>query len=332
MALRVLLADESSTIKKVMQLSLQDFGVEVKSVPLGVDVVSVAQTFKPDLIFIDILLQKKNGYEVCADLKKEPALASIPVILMWSGFMDLDEEKSKASKADGRLEKPFDNQTLRSLVEKFVRKTTENPMKGFLKFPDLPQFVEEPKPLAPAKPLIPAAAPQNPLQSSIQAATKANPPPTEFNLAEMDSENEFDHFKQVPLGNKKGNESLESFKLNLNDLNMDAPLSDDGIQDSDFMVIPPGGNLEQTPAAPVKPLKNNKAPSLPADSGGLEDIVSRSVSQISHQMLEKAVQSQARDVLEVIAWKILPDMVEKVVREELNKLLRELEADANKSR
>jgi CheY-like chemotaxis protein len=73
MALRVLLADESSTIKKVMQLALQDFGVEVKAVPIGVDVVQVAKSFEPDIIFADILLAKMNGYEVSKATK--PAIA-----------------------------------------------------------------------------------------------------------------------------------------------------------------------------------------------------------------------------------------------------------------
>src|SRR5580698_858214 len=88
MALRVLLADESSTIKKVFQLALQDFAVEVRPVNLGIDVASVALSFKPDIIFADVLLQKKNGYDVCNELKQDPALSSIPVVLMWSGFME----------------------------------------------------------------------------------------------------------------------------------------------------------------------------------------------------------------------------------------------------
>src|SRR5690606_27290914 len=108
MALRVLLADESSTIKKVFQLALQDFAAELKPVNLGVDVLPVAQSFKPDIIFADVLLQKRNGYEVSAELKQDPALKSIPVVLMWSGFMELDEDKYQASMANAQLEKPFD--------------------------------------------------------------------------------------------------------------------------------------------------------------------------------------------------------------------------------
>src|SRR5690606_3309788 len=99
MALRVLLADESSTIKKVFQLSLQDFAVEVQPVNVGLDVLAVAKKFQPDIIFADVLLQKKNGYEVCSEIKHDPQLSKIPVVLMWSGFMELDEDKFNAAMA-----------------------------------------------------------------------------------------------------------------------------------------------------------------------------------------------------------------------------------------
>ncbi len=142
MALRVLLADESSTIKKAMQMALSDFGVEVKSVPSGLDVLSVTHTFKPDVIFADILLTKKNGYEVCHELKSDAQTKNIPVILMWSSFMQLDQTQFQKVKADASLEKPFDSEALRSLIERFVEKVNTFPLKGFLNHPVLPDFEE----------------------------------------------------------------------------------------------------------------------------------------------------------------------------------------------
>jgi len=135
MALRVLLADESTTIKKVMQLALQDFSVDVKSVHSGVDVVDVAKTFKPDVIFIDILLPKRSGYKVAADLKADPNLRSIPVVLMWSSFMELDLKNFESSRANQKLEKPFEVETLRSLILELVPKTQGQRLAHFLKFP-----------------------------------------------------------------------------------------------------------------------------------------------------------------------------------------------------
>lgn len=137
MALRVLLADESTTIKKVMQLALQDFAVEVRTVHVGLDVLAVAKAFKPDIIFADILLQKKNGYEVCRETKVDPLLKTVPVILMWSSFMQLDEELAAKVRADDRLEKPFDVESLRQVITKWSPKSKgPPPIASYLDFPD----------------------------------------------------------------------------------------------------------------------------------------------------------------------------------------------------
>lgn len=175
MALRVLLADESTTIKKVMQLALQDFAVEVKAVHAGVDVVEVARSFQPDIVFADVLLQKKNGYEVCTDLKQDPTLRTIPVVLMWSSFMDLDEKLAVQANADSRLEKPFDVESLRKMVLELVPKTRSQRLAHFLNFPESfsqPLKQEEAKKkeaVQPATPAIPA--------TPVPPPTMAAPPP-----------------------------------------------------------------------------------------------------------------------------------------------------------
>lgn len=158
MALRVLLADESVTIKKVIQLALQDFAVEVKAVPVGLDVLEVSKAFQPDLVFADILLQKRSGYDVCRDLKKDVQTAAIPVILMWSSFMELDQKQVDACGADGRLEKPFEVEALRKLVLDLVPRTRSQRLATFLEYP---------------------ATIAAPLKSEVAEAAKNRPPPIE---------------------------------------------------------------------------------------------------------------------------------------------------------
>ncbi len=165
MALRVLLADESSTIKRVMQLALQDFGVEVKAVPVGLDVLPVAKTFQPDIVFADVLLVKRNGYEVCADLKTDAETQAVPVVLMWSSFMEVDEAKLNQAAPDARLEKPFDAEALRQLVQDLVPKTQSNPISSYLQFPKMPEFKETPPPQA-GLPKAPPTKPQAKLPDS----------------------------------------------------------------------------------------------------------------------------------------------------------------------
>lgn len=165
MALRVLLADESVTIKKVIQLALQDFAVEVKAVPVGLDVLEVSKSFQPDLVFADILLQKRSGYDVCRDLKKDAQTAAIPVILMWSSFMELDAKQVDACGADGRLEKPFEVEMLRKLVLDLVPRTRSQRLATFLEYP--------------ATIAAPLKAEVDAEKAQRQAAAAAMPPPTQ---------------------------------------------------------------------------------------------------------------------------------------------------------
>lgn len=180
MALRVLLADESTTIKKVMQLALQDFAVEVKAVHAGIDVLDVARTFQPDIVFADVLLQKKNGYEVCSAIKGDGDLKSIPVVLMWSSFMDLDEANASSCGADARLEKPFDVETLRKQVLELVPKTRSQRLATFLEFsPRLnAELIEDPTAQAPAAGAPQTAQPAVPQTPPPQAPRAVAPPPT----------------------------------------------------------------------------------------------------------------------------------------------------------
>ncbi len=175
MALRVLLADESVTIKKVIQLALQDFAVEVKAVPVGLDVMNVAKSFNPDLVFADILLQKKSGYEVCAELKRDHSTAAIPVVLMWSSFMELDAAQFNSCGADGKLEKPFEVEQLRKLVLELVPRTRSQRLAHFLEFP---AGSKKTPPSDPAPAARSTKPPSSPTPAASTSANKSAEPPS----------------------------------------------------------------------------------------------------------------------------------------------------------
>jgi two-component system cell cycle response regulator len=324
MALRVLLADESATIKKVMQLALQDFDVEVKSVAVGVDVLTVAWAFEPHIIFADVLLAKKSGYEVCADIKNDPKLKNIPCVLMWSGFMELDEAKAKSSKANKRLEKPFDAEALRSLVRDLVPETHDNVISNFLTFPHLADFVETP--------------------ASAKAPTKAPPPPprapSENNSSgiptvELD---EVEEFQQVPLPtqvkSKKTGPSSPGPQM--------SPISAAGKKDADSWSHQDLSRFKlNIPTEDLTPDydDSNLADAQIAISGSNKDVgfddlekqtsVTKTAAATSatidvHHM-EEIIRQQVREVLQDIAWKVLPDLAERILREEIQKLMKESE-------
>jgi CheY-like chemotaxis protein len=309
MALRVLLADESSTIKKVMQLALQDFGVEVKAVPIGVDVVQVAKSFEPDIIFADILLAKMNGYEVSKATKSDSMLKHIPVVLMWSSFMELDETKARESKADHRLEKPFDADALRTIVKNLVPATQDNVISQFLTFPDLPAIIESEKPAKKDNVLFDLEEPEEfqavPLPKN-KGGTKKSP------ASAKDDWNHQDLSKyKIDLGASAADMGENQFRYDEADLTNTSIALSSGIEDI---------SLDQIGEEPVAPTPQKKTVS----STSVRRATSLG-SSVDPLHAEEILRQEARKVLETIAWKMIPDVVERVVREELQKLLKDAE-------
>jgi FOG: CheY-like receiver len=368
MALRVLLADESSTIKKVMMLALSDFGVEVKSVPVGLDVLAVTKTFKPDIVFADVLLTKRNGYEVSGDLKNDPETTNIPVVLMWSGFMEIDEAKAQDSRADRRLEKPFDADHLRNIVQDLVIKTKSNPVSSYLNFPDMPAFEETPDegPAAEIQPLPIREGSYNdpiyaiPEEESEGFTAIANIPSIDEDENPLDMPAD-EEFSSVPLTTTPkspdemdeggwAHQDLTKFKIQLPETEAadfaskyvipQDDLSNIHIEESsEFEEITfdkgakkPAAPQQKSPPPPPPSVKETAQAAAAAAAPSAKDRMMETLSKgpsksadNNQDMMEKIVREEAREVIESVCWKLLPEIAERIVREEINKILRDSE-------
>ncbi len=116
MAKKLLLADDSVTIQKVVNLTFADEGIEVITVSDGNAAVDVLSTSKPDIVIADVNMPGLNGYQLCEKIKTDEALKDIPVILLVGSFEPFDEEKARKVGADDLLTKPF--QSIRQLISK----------------------------------------------------------------------------------------------------------------------------------------------------------------------------------------------------------------------
>lgn len=112
MAHKLLLADDSITIQKVVELILAEEDFEIKSTNNGDEALAMIPSFKPDVILADIEMPKMNGYQLCEKIKQNPSTSSIPVILLTGAFEPIDEELAKQVKADDYIVKPFESQEL----------------------------------------------------------------------------------------------------------------------------------------------------------------------------------------------------------------------------
>jgi CheY-like chemotaxis protein len=113
---RLLLADDSITIQKVVELVLAEEDFEIKSVSNGEDALNLLDSFKPDIVLADVEMPKVNGYNLCEKIKKNPATSQVPVILLAGAFEPIDEELAREVGADDSVIKPFESQELISKI------------------------------------------------------------------------------------------------------------------------------------------------------------------------------------------------------------------------
>lgn len=117
MGKKILLADDSITIQKVIELTFSDEDFDVVTVGNGRLAIERVQEVRPDVVLCDIIMPEKDGYEVCDFIKKTPSLAHVPVLLLTGAFEPFDQDRAARVGCDGYLAKPFEPQTLIAKVK-----------------------------------------------------------------------------------------------------------------------------------------------------------------------------------------------------------------------
>jgi CheY-like chemotaxis protein len=113
---KLLLADDSATIQKVIDLTFADEGVQVVSVSNGRDAIDRLLEIRPDVVLVDVFMPSPNGYEVCEYVKTHEQLKHVPVMLLVGSFEPFDEAEARRVGADDILTKPF--QSIRRLIDR----------------------------------------------------------------------------------------------------------------------------------------------------------------------------------------------------------------------
>src|SRR4051812_872394 len=128
---RVLVIDDSPTITKVVQLVLTKSGYEVQTAPDGEAGLATVRASRPDLILLDFVMPRMNGYQFCRELTADPKLRDIPVILMSAKGDQVGERFVKVMGIVDYITKPFSPEAITAVVqhtiEKYPRKATEQP-------------------------------------------------------------------------------------------------------------------------------------------------------------------------------------------------------------
>lgn len=127
MPYKLLLADDSVTIQRVIELTFADEDVKVTAVGDGQQAADHILSDRPDIVLADVGMPGKDGYEVAEFIKNDPSLAHIPVLLLTGAFEPVDEERARAVRCNGVLAKPFEPQLLISRVKELLKDAAPAP-------------------------------------------------------------------------------------------------------------------------------------------------------------------------------------------------------------
>jgi len=117
---KLLLADDSVTIQRVIELTFADEDVDVTTVGDGQMAIDLLDTDPPDIILADVDMPKRDGYEVAAYVKSRPKLAHIPVVLLTGAFEPIDQARATAAGSSDVLAKPFEPQMVINRVKELL--------------------------------------------------------------------------------------------------------------------------------------------------------------------------------------------------------------------
>jgi CheY-like chemotaxis protein len=161
---KVLVVDDSLSVRKAVERMLAPRGLAVASCASGNEALARLPAEAPDLLICDLLLPDLDGYEVCRWLRQVPALAATPVLFI-SGIVDADVESRVAALAvEGVLKKPFTGEDLVGTVERILAARRDAPR----------SVAATPPPAAPMDSTAPAVAPAAAPRAADSAATAAS--------------------------------------------------------------------------------------------------------------------------------------------------------------
>ena len=118
---KVLVIDDSNTIRRSAEIFLRQGGHEVVLAEDGFDALAKVNDHDPELIFCDILMPRLDGYQTCAIIKRNPRFAHVPVIMLSSKDGLFDKARGRMVGSEDYLTKPFTKEQLLRAVESFRR-------------------------------------------------------------------------------------------------------------------------------------------------------------------------------------------------------------------
>ena len=125
--IKVLVIDDSNTIRRSAEIFLRQAGFEVILADDGFDALAKISDHQPQVIFVDIMMPRLDGYQTCALIKQNPLLKSTPVIMLSSKDGVFDRARGRLAGSDRYLTKPFTREALIDAVNEYAKAPAVSP-------------------------------------------------------------------------------------------------------------------------------------------------------------------------------------------------------------
>ena len=123
MAKKILIADDEPNIVISLEFLLRREGFDVTVAGNGVDALAAAREWRPDLAILDVMMPQRNGFEVCQELRNDPDLRGLRIIMLTAKGRDMEVAKGLALGADHYMTKPFATRELVARVKDLLGDT-----------------------------------------------------------------------------------------------------------------------------------------------------------------------------------------------------------------
>lgn len=122
--MKILIVDDEPHLRSLIRQTLEeleDDGVELLTASNGEEALDCIRTEEPQLVFLDVMMPKKNGFDVCQAVKKELAMTQVYIILLTAKGQEFDRQRGQEVGADLYMTKPFDPDALVDKAREVLR-------------------------------------------------------------------------------------------------------------------------------------------------------------------------------------------------------------------
>lgn len=120
----ILVADDEPSIVLSLQVLLQKAGYDVRVARNGEEAIAAVQAAKPDLVLLDAMMPKRDGFDVCQSLRADPVYDDMPIVMLTAKSRDVERQKGMALGATDYITKPFSTRDLVTMVRGLLEKKT----------------------------------------------------------------------------------------------------------------------------------------------------------------------------------------------------------------